>query len=35
MAHWGRAINKKAGVEEFVANFTGTEKWRSITGRSV
>ena len=33
MAHWGRAINKKVGVPEYVANFNGTESWRSITSR--
>ena len=33
MVHWGRAINKKAGVPEYVANFTGAESWRSITSK--
>ena len=33
MAHWGRGINRKLGVAEYVANFTGEESWRSITGK--
>ena len=35
MAHWGRTpANTKVGGAEFVANFTGIESWRLITGRT-